>query len=109
MAHLFDGLIMQKLGDIFSGWIDRVEGSLVIQELVIDVANEISQDPLEVREIKEQAYRIKLFAFNFNTYAIVMTVRILALALVSAKSVPRGKFFFHADMKHVVCWTFSEP
>ena len=100
MAHLFGGLIMQKLGDIFSRWIDRVEGSLVIQELVIDVANEISQDPLEVREIKEQAYRIKLFAFNFNTHAIVMTVRILALALVSAQGVSGRKCLFHADLKH---------
>lgn len=107
MAHLFGGLIMQKLGDIFSRWIDRVEGSLVIQELVIDVANEISQDPLEVREIKEQAYRIKLFAFNFNTHAIVMTVRIFALALVSAQGVSGRKCLFHADLKHF--WLFGRP
>ena len=100
MAHLFDGLIMQKLGDIFSGWIDRVKGSLVIQELVIDVANEISQDSFEVREIKEQAYRIKLFAFNFNAHAIVMTVRILALALVSAQGVPGRKSLVNGNLKH---------
>jgi hypothetical protein len=100
LAHLFDGLVVQKLGDIFSGWIDRIEGSLVVQELVIDVANEISQDSFEVREIKEQAYRIKLFAFNFNTHAIVMTVRILALALVSAQGVSRRKCLFHTDLKH---------
>ena len=100
MAHLFGGLIMQKLGDIFSGWIDRVEGSLVIQELVIDIANEIPQNPLEVREIKEQAYRIKLLAFKFNTHAIVMTVRILTLALVPAQGVSGGKRLFYADLKH---------
>ena len=74
---------------------------------MVDVADEIPQDPLELREIKEQAYRIKLFALKFNTHAIVMAVRVLALALVSAQGVSGRKCLFHADLKHF--WLIGRP
>lgn len=69
--------------------------------------DELPENSLEVREIEEQAYRIKLFAFEFYPYAIVMAVRILAFAPVSAQGVSGGEFLFYADLKHF--WLIGRP
>ena len=84
MAHLYGSLIVKKLGDVFGRRVDGIEGSLVIQELMVDISDEIPQDSFEVDEIKEQAYRIELFALDIDAHAVVVAVRILALAFVSA-------------------------
>ena len=53
LAHLFGSFIIKKFGDIFGRRIDRVKRRLVIQELVIDVADQLPEDPFEVHEIEQ--------------------------------------------------------
>jgi hypothetical protein len=53
LAHLFGSLVIEKLGEIFGRRIDRVERRLVVQELMVDIADELSQDTFKVTEIKE--------------------------------------------------------
>ena len=69
---------------------------------MVDIANEVPQDPFEVREIKKQTYGIELLALNIHTHAVVVAVRILALAFISAQGVPGRKCLFYADFKHCV-------
>ena len=100
LAHLFGSFLVKKLGDIFSGRINRIERRLIVQELMVDVGDEIPQDPLEVHEIKKEAYGIELFAFDFHTYAIVVAVGILTLAPIPSQGVSGRECLFYADFKH---------
>src|SRR5690242_14752514 len=100
LAHLFGSLIVKKFGYIFGRRIDRIKRRLVVQKLVVDVADQISKNPFKVHEITEQAYGIQLFAFHVYAHAIVVSVRVLALAFVTAQRVPSGKCLFYADFKH---------
>jgi hypothetical protein len=100
LAHLSGGLFIKKLSDIFGRRIDRVKGRLIVQKFVVDVADQISQDSLEVPEIKKQTYGIELLTFDLHAHAIIVAVRILTFAFVPTQRVPGGKRFFDADFKH---------
>jgi hypothetical protein len=102
LAHLFGSLIIEKFGDVLGRRIDRIKRRLVVQEFVVDVIDQISQDPFEVHEIKEQAYGIELFAFDIYADAVIMAVRILALPFVTTQGVPSRKRLFYADFKHSI-------
>ena len=53
-----------------------------------------------MREVEKQADGIELLALDVHAHAIVVAVRILALALVAAQGVSGRKCLFHADLKH---------
>jgi hypothetical protein len=75
---------------------------------MVHIGDEIAQDPFEVREIKEEAYRIEPFTFDVYAHAIVVAMGILALAFVPAQGVSGRKCFFHADFKHEF-WLIGRP
>ena len=49
------------------------------------------------------------FALDVHAHAIVVPVRILALAPVAAQGVPGGKCLFYADLKHSLCLLIGRP
>ena len=67
---------------------------------MVDVVDQISEDPFEVHEIKEQAYGIELFAFDVYADAVIVAVGILALASIPSQRVSGRKCLFYADFKH---------
>jgi hypothetical protein len=76
---------------------------------MVDIANEVPQDPYEVHENKKQTYGIKLLALNIHTHAVIVAVRILALAFIPAQGVPGRKCLFYTDFKHLRFWLIGRP
>src|ERR1019366_3336078 len=86
--------------DIFRRRVDDFKRRLIVQKLVIHAAHHVSNRPLQVREIVKQADRIELRPFKRDSDLVIVAVHVLALPLVSAQGVPRGKTLVNADLKH---------
>ncbi len=56
---------------------------------------------LQMCEIYQQPDRIELWPFERHAHAVIMPVRVLAFAFVSAQRMARGKSLFNADLKHI--------
>src|SRR5713101_4045386 len=93
--------IVEVLRHVFSRGVYRSKRFQVVQELVIERLDDLAQRRLQMEEIGEQPDGIELRAFHGYPHAIVVPVRILALALVPAQCVARRKRLFHADVKHL--------
>ena len=53
-----------------------------------------------MREIVEQADGIEAGSFQHDSHFVIVAVHILALSLVAAQGMPRGKSLVNADLKH---------
>lgn len=92
--------VIEALGDVLRGGIDRGEVGEIVEELMVKGGDHGAQLGLDGREVLEQADGIEVIAAQMNADAIIVAVRVLALAAVTAQGMAGGKGFFHADLEH---------
>ena len=68
--------------------------------LMVEPVNHMLHNFAQVLEIQEQSRFVEIFAGQRHPDLIVVSVRILALAFVVAKVVPRGKRIFYRNFEH---------
>ena len=85
--ELRGGLLEEVAGQVFGGRVEGGEGFEVVDHLVVEVVDGGAEDLLEELEVEEEAGFVEGFADEGDEDAVVMAVRVFALALVVAEVV----------------------
>src|ERR1017187_6380398 len=93
-------LVEEILGEVFRRGVEDGEGLDVIDHLVVEIFDDGTHELLEVLEVEQEAGMVEFCALQDDADAIVVAMRILALALVVAQVVAGGKGFLHGYFKH---------
>jgi hypothetical protein len=73
---------------------------------VVEGVDDRAEEGLEELEVEQQSGLVELLADKSDEHAVVVAVRVLALALVVAQVVAGGETGFYGDFKH---WVASLP
>src|SRR3989440_6294440 len=73
----------------------------IVHELVVELAHDLADHRLELREVNQESGGIKFRAFQRHAHAIIVAVHVLALPPVTAQGMPCRKSLFYANLKHV--------
>lgn len=92
--------VIEALGNVLRGRIDRGEIREIVEELMVKGGNDGAQLGFDSREVLKQADGVEVVAAQLKADAVVVAVRVLALAAVTAQGMTGGKGFFHADLEH---------
>src|SRR5438309_3342597 len=93
-------LIVKVPGHVLRRRIDGVKRGDVVQELMIQAADDGANQLLDVPEIDQQADGIQLLAFHRHLHPVVVAVHIFALAAIVAQGMSRRECLFHGNFKH---------
>lgn len=86
-VHLRGSFFEEVAGEVFSGGVEGGEGLEVVDHLVIEVVDGGAKDLLEELEVEEKAGLIEFVADESDEDAVVVAVRVFALAAVVAEVV----------------------
>jgi hypothetical protein len=93
-------LVVKVFGKIFRRRIDRGERFDLVDHLVIETLNDVPHHFAQVFEIKKQARLIQFGSRQGHANLVVVTMRILALALVISQVVTCRERIFDRNFEH---------
>src|SRR2546429_9538450 len=73
----------------------------IVHELVVELAHDLADHRLELREVNQESGGIKFRAFQRHAHAIIVAVHVLALPPVTSQGMACRKSLFYANLKHV--------
>src|SRR5439155_7876552 len=94
-------LIVKIFRHVFRRRIDGLEMLEIVHELVVELAHDLADHRLELREVNQKSGGMKFRAFQRHAHAIIVAVHVLALPPITSQGMPRRKSLFYADLKHV--------
>src|SRR5258706_11137054 len=87
-------LIVKVPGHVFRRRVDGVKRGEIVQELVVQAADDGADQLLDVAEIPQQADGIQFFSLHRHLALVVVAVHIFALALIIPQGMPRRECLF---------------
>src|SRR5206468_318589 len=101
LNELLARLLVEVAGEILGRGVDLGEGWQFVDHLMVQVIDDGPEERFENLEVKQQAGFIKLRTGKGDEHAIVVPVRVLALAMVVAQEMARREPCFYCDFKHM--------
>src|ERR1039458_1895740 len=98
---LFRSLVIKILGQVLRRWVDRSKRLNVVDHLVIEPIDNVLHHFAKVFEIEQETSLVQFSSGQRDPDLVVMAVRILALALVVAQIMSRGKSIVNRNFEHV--------
>src|ERR1700687_960442 len=101
-CNFLRSLVVKIFGDILRRRIDLLKGGQIIQELVVQRLNDVSNNPFQMQKIAEQADRIHFRAFQRYPHLIIVAVGILTFSTITAQGMASRESFVNANLKHAL-------
>ena len=81
-----------------------VNGSTVVDELMIQMLDHLAHHTLQLDEIHQQSDAVQLLAFHGDLDAVVVAVHVFALPLYFAKRMAGGECLLQQSLQTLVAW-----